>query len=160
MTVIIRPIEKGDNALLADVIRKVFREFKIDMPGTVYTDPTTDSLYELFKDPNSNYWIAEEDDIILGGCGIYPTQGLPEGCAELVKFYLAAESRGIGVGRKLMEVSIDWAKQVGYKQLYLESFPELNKAVSMYEKAGFKKLDKPLGSSVHYACTLWMIKNL
>ena len=160
MGITIRRINKGDNVLLAELIRKVFREFKIDKPGTVYKDPTTDSLYELFEDPGSSYWLAEESGVMLGGCGIYPTSGLPVGCAELVKFYLSAESRGKGIGKALMETSMLWAKEFGYMQLYLESFPELNKAVSMYEKAGFKTQLKPLGNSAHYACTLWMIKDL
>jgi len=160
MGIIIRSIEKSDNPLLAELIRKVFREFKIDRPGTVYTDPTTDSLYELFQLPKSMYLVAEENDLLLGGCGIYPTEGLPEGCAELVKFYLSASSRGKGIGKTLMQRSIDAAKAFGYKQLYLESFPELDKAVGMYEKAGFRQINAPMGKSGHYACTLWMVKNL
>ncbi len=94
MPPIIRPIHPSDNEPLATLIRQVFREFKIDKPGTVYTDPTTDSLYELFQQPGSAYFVAEENGAIIGGCGVYPTNGLPEGCAELVKFYLAAEARG------------------------------------------------------------------
>ena len=43
-------------------------------------------------------WVAEEDGVVLGGCGIYPTSGLPQGCAELVKFYLSAKSRKSGLG--------------------------------------------------------------
>jgi putative acetyltransferase len=160
MSLTIRPIEKKDNLPLAELIRKVFREFKIDMPGTVYTDPTTDNLYELFQNPSSEYWVAEENGIIVGGCGIYPTNGLPAECAELVKFYLAAAFRGKGIGNELMQKSIVSAKRLGYRQLYLESFPELAKAVGMYERAGFKPLEKALGNSGHYACNIWMIKNL
>ena len=160
MQVTFRPIEKRDNVLLAELIRKVFREFKIDRPGTVYTDPTTDSLYELFQTPKSKYWLAEENGIILGGCGIYPTENLPDGCAELVKFYLSSESRGKGIGKELMQKCFISAKNSGYTQLYLESFPELNTAVGMYEKSGFRKIDAPLGNSGHYACTLWMVKKL
>jgi len=160
MEFVIRPLKKTDNPVLAELIRVVFREFKIDKPNTVYTDPTTDSLYELFETPKSKYWVAEENEKLLGGCGVYPTEGLPVGCAELVKFYLAAEARGKGIGKRLMQKSIDSAKELGYKQLYLESFPELGKAIGMYEKAGFRLLEKPLGNSGHFACTLWMIKDL
>jgi putative acetyltransferase len=160
MSIVIRPIEKKDNPVLAELIKTVFREFKIDRPGTVYTDPTTDHLYELFMTPNAGYWVAEEDHQLIGGCGVYPTPGLPAGCAELVKFYLSTESRGKGTGKKLMEQSFEAAAAFGYKQLYLESFPELDKAVGMYEKAGFIHLDKPMGNSGHYACTVWMVKNL
>jgi putative acetyltransferase len=155
-----RSIQQSDNAELADLIRFVFREFKIDRPGTVYTDPTTDNLFQLFQTPGSKYFVAENNGIIIGGCGIYPTTGLPEGCSELVKFYLVSEVRGKGTGRELMRLSIDWAKQFGYTQLYLESLPELGKAVSIYLKAGFKHLDHALGNSGHFGCGIWMLKEL
>lgn len=156
----IRPIEKKDNSGLAELIRGVFREFQIDRPGTVYTDPTTDSLYELFQTPGSQYWVAEEEGVLLGGCGVFPTGGLPAGYAELVKFYLSPETRGRGIGKALMQKSFEAAKALGYRKLYLESFPELEKAVGMYEKAGFSRLPAPMGNSGHYACSLWMIKHL
>jgi putative acetyltransferase len=160
MPITIRPIQPTDNEPLATLIRQVFREFKIDKPGTVYTDPTTDALYQLFQQPASAYFVAEENGTILGGCGVYPTEGLPTGCAELVKFYLAAEARGIGIGNQLMQQSIAAARELGYKQLYLESFPELAKAVSMYEKAGFRPIPHAMGNSGHYACNIWMLKDL
>ena len=156
--IIFRLIEATDNHEIAGLIRAVFREFHVDMPGTVYTDPTTDHLYELFRKPGSVYWIAEVDGEMAGGCGIYPTPGLPEGCAELVKFYLSAPFRGKGTGRGLMEKCFESARQLGYHQLYLETFPELGKAVGMYEKAGFRYLNGPLGNSGHFACNIWMLK--
>jgi putative acetyltransferase len=160
MNITIRPIEERDNQKLAALIRTVFREFKIDKPGTVYTDPTTDSLFNVFQNPGSAYFIAEDNGKMLGGCGVYPTEGLPTGCAELVKFYLSADARGKGIGYLLMQQSIKSAKALGYKQLYLESFPELAKAVRMYEKSGFKPLNHSLGNSGHYACNIWMLKEL
>ena len=160
MNITIRPIEEKDNLPLAELIRAVFREFKIDRPGTVYTDPTTDNLYELFQNSNSEYWLAEENGTLLGGGGIYPTNGLPEGCAEFVKFYLSPSARGKGIGKQLMQKSFESAKRLGYKQLYLESLPELGKAVGMYKKAGFKQLKSAIGNSGHHACNIWMIKDL
>ncbi|MDQ3191512.1 MAG: GNAT family N-acetyltransferase [Bacteroidota bacterium] len=160
MAITIRHIEEKDNFSIAQTIKTVFREFKIDQPGTVYTDPTTDNLFSLFQTPLSEYFIAEEDGVIVGGCGIFPTIGLPDGCTELVKFYLASSARGKGTGNKLMQQSIEAAKRLKYKKLYLESLPELGKAVKMYEKSGFKQIEKPIGDSGHYACTIWMLKDL
>jgi len=160
MPVILRQIEEKDNVPLAELIRSVFREFNIDKPGTVYTDPTTDKLFELFQTENSAYWVAEENGVILGGCGIFPTEDLPAGCAELVKFYLAAGSRGEGIGKLLMQVSINTAKNMGYNELYLESFPELQRAVGLYSSLGFNLLDEPMGNSGHHACSIWMLKEL
>jgi len=157
MSISFRKIEEKDNQELAELIRVIFREFKIDKPGTVYTDPTTDHLFEVFKKDGSVYWLAEEDGVLLGGCGIYPTEGLPEGCVELVKFYLSATARGKGIGKALMQKSIESAQHFGYNEVYLESFPELSTAIGMYKKAGFKKLDGPLGNSGHFACNVWML---
>lgn len=160
MGITFRNIEKKDNKEIANLIRTVFREFKIDRPGTVYFDPTTDDLYKLFRTPGSIYWIAEEGSTITGGCGIYATPGLPEGCAELVKLYLDSSQRGKGIGRQLLEKSIESAKSLGYRQLYLESLPELSKAIRLYEKAGFKFIPGPMGNSGHFGCNIWMLKDL
>jgi putative acetyltransferase len=160
MDVIFRHIEKSDNKAIAELIRAVFREFKIDRPGTVYYDPTTDDLYTLFSRPGSEYWIAEEGGTIIGGCGVYSTPGLPEGCAELVKLYLSATQRGKGVGWMLMEKTFESARKLGYRQLYLESLPELSKALSLYERAGFRYIPGPLGCSGHFGCNIWMLKDL
>lgn len=160
MGVTLRNIEKRDNKEIADLIRTIFREFNIARPGTVYYDPATDSLYELFRTPGSIYWIAEEDGKMIGGCGIFPTTGLPEGCTELVKLYLVSSKRGKGTGRMLLEKSLESAKQFGYKQIYLESLPELVKALSLYEKAGFNLLPAALGKSGHSSCNIWMLKDL
>jgi putative acetyltransferase len=158
--IVFRPIEEKDNHIIAELIRTVFREFNIARPGTVYFDPTTDDLFTLFSIPGSKYWIAEENGLIIGGCGVYPTPGLPEGCAELVKFYLKSSSRGKGIGWQLMQKTIESARNLGYKQLYLESLPELGKAISLYERAGFKSIPTHLGNSGHFGCDIWMLKEL
>lgn len=160
MAVTFRNIEKKDNKVIADLIRTVFREFKIDRPGTVYFDPTTDDLYSLFQKPGSVYWIAEDDGNIIGGCGIYSTDNLPEKCAELVKLYLLYSYRNKGIGRQLLKMSIESARFLGYKQLYLESLPELGKAISLYEKEGFRFIDYKMGDSGHFGCNIWMLKDL
>jgi putative acetyltransferase len=52
------------------------------------------------------------------------------------------------------------AKELGYEQIYLESMPELNQAVTLYEKLGFKHLSNSLGNSGHFGCDIWMAKRL
>lgn len=160
MPIQIRPIKPEDNAPLAKIIRDIFIEFDAPLTGTVYSDPETDHLYEVFTQERCAYFVAEEDGTVLGGCGVYPTGGLPEGCAELVKFYLSPDARGKGLGRILMERSFEAARQSGYRQLYLESFPQLAKAVGMYRKAGFYDIPQQLGNTGHYATTVWMLKDL
>ncbi|MEY4278356.1 MAG: hypothetical protein RL377_360, partial [Bacteroidota bacterium] len=108
---IIRPIELEDNVSLAKVIRDALTEFGANKPGTVYFDPTTDALYELFQAPGSYYFVATINDDLVGGCGIFPTENLPTGTCELVKLYLKATARGTGLGKKLMQQAMQWAKE-------------------------------------------------
>ena len=99
----IRHIKKDDNVFLAKMIRSVFDEYNAPQVGTVYSDPTTDNLFELFQTEKSILWVAEIEHEIIGCCGIYPTVGLPKNCTELVKFYIKEKSRGKGIGKLLME---------------------------------------------------------
>lgn len=160
MNLTIRPIQPKDNTQIAKVIRGALEDFNANKPGTVYFDPTTDDLYTLFQTPNSAYYIALLNDEIVGGCGIYPTENLPNGYAELVKIYLHQTARGKGIGKALMLKCFEKAKEFNYQHLYLESMPELAIAVGMYQKLGFKDLDKPLGNSGHFGCNIWMVKEL
>ena len=85
----IRTIKQEDNPSLARVIRETLKEFGANHPGTVYYDESTDHLFEVFRDcPGSMYFIAEHDGKVVGGGGIYPTEGLPPDTCELVKMYL------------------------------------------------------------------------
>lgn len=156
----IREIVPTDNQEIATIIRSCLAEFGANKPGTVYFDPTTDQLFELFREPGSIYFIAAEENRLLGGGGIFPSKGLPKGTCELVKLYLLPDVRGIGLGAALMKRCISAARTLGYKSIYIESMPELNKAVNMYEKFGFNQLDGPLGNTGHYGCDIWMLKSL
>ena len=150
----------ADNAALAIIIRESLAEFGANKPGTVYYDPTTDNLFELFRTAGSIYFVAEENGSILGGAGIFPSPGLPAGVCELVKMYLRRDARGSGLGRLLINQCLEEAKNMGYKQVYLETMPELKQAVKVYEKFGFEYLNGPMGNSGHFGCKLWMLKKL
>ena len=100
--VTIRPINENDDAAIAVIIRSSLKEFGANHPGTVYYDESTDRLTEVFQVEGSFYVVAEVEGVLVGGAGIYPTEGLPDGICELVKIYLAPAARGLGLGKKLM----------------------------------------------------------
>src|SRR5689334_7668353 len=134
----IRPIQLEDNTGIAQVIRTTLEEFGANKPGTVYFDNSTDHLFELFQAPGAIYHIAILDGEVVGGGGIYPTEGLPSDMCELVKMYVLKKVRGIGLGRALIQKSLDYAKEAGYKKVYLETMPELQQALATYQKFGFQ----------------------
>jgi len=158
--VLIRAILPSDNPFLSRIVKDTLAEFGANHPGTVYYDATTDTLYELFQKEGAAYFVAELNGKIVGGGGIYPTDGLPAATCELVKMYLLPQARGTGLGKTLIEKSIAFAKEAGYKQVYLETMPELKQALSIYAKFGFEYLKGPMGNSGHTGCSLWMIRKI
>src|ERR1043165_4460719 len=120
-TINIRLIESSDNSALAKIVRDTMKEFGVNRPNTVYFDPTTDKLYELFQKERSAYNVAEINNEIMGGAGIYPTDGLPVDTCELVKMYLLPKARGLGLGRMLIEKCLEQATEKGYKNVYLQT---------------------------------------
>lgn len=160
LPVTIRTIQPADNQALAVIIRNALAEFGANKPGTVYYDATTDALYELFQKQGSIYFVAEKNNQLIGGAGIYPSPGLPPETCELVKMYLHSAARGKGIGKMLIDKALQFASDAGYRKVYIETMPELRKAMSVYEKFGFKYLDGPLGNTGHFGCEVWMIKSL
>ncbi|MEO6638578.1 MAG: GNAT family N-acetyltransferase [Ginsengibacter sp.] len=158
--IIIRPISEKDDEVLASIIRGSLEEFGAAKPGTVYYDATTDHLHAVFEQEGSAYFVADGGNKLLGGAGIFPTDALPAHTCELVKMYLSKDARGKGLGKNLLEICIREAKKLGYKQMYLESMPELKTAIAMYKNAGFQNIEKALGNSGHGGCSVWMIKDL
>ncbi len=156
----IRLIAPSDNVSMAAILRRSLEEFGLNIPGTAYFDESTDRLFESFQKDKAAYFIAEENGEILAGAGIYPTEGLPEDTVELVKMYVSLAHRGKGVGKILLLQCIEFAKSCGYRNIYLETMPELSAAVSAYIKLGFASLDQPLGNTGHFSCTIWMLKEL
>jgi putative acetyltransferase len=157
----IRKIEPSDNQTIATIIRSALKEFGADKPGTVYYDESTDHLFELFDQEKMGfYYVVVLHNQVLGGAGIYPTEGLPQGVCELVKMYLLKNARGLGLGKMLIEKCIETAVELGYTKMYLETLPELKNAVHLYEEMGFERLKNPLGNSGHTSCDIWMLRDI
>jgi len=155
-----RTIQPADNQALAIIVRNALAEFGANKPGTVFYDATTDALYELFQQQGSIYYVAEENGVLIGGAGIYPSPGLPADTCELVKMYLSPAARGKGIGKILIDKALAFAKDAGYRNVYLETMPELRKAMTVYEKFGFRYLNAPMGNTGHFGCDVWMLKEL
>ncbi|WP_343746346.1 GNAT family N-acetyltransferase [Chitinophaga sp.] len=156
----IRPLQPDDNQQLGIIIRQVLEEFHANKPGTAYFDNNLYELYSAFAIPNAAYWIVEVDGSVAGGAGIFPVPGLPPAHCELVKLYLLPEARGLGLGKQLIAQCLQSARSFGYTHVYLETLPELEQAIPLYEKMGFTYLPAPLGNAVHFGCSIWMIKAL
>jgi len=156
----IREIQPEDNQKIAKVIRKILIEFGVPKVGTAYADKILDTLYEAYDTEKAIYYVVEKDREIFGGAGIKQLDNFEGNVCELQKMYFLPETRGIGLGGKMMETCLQKAKEFGFEQCYLETLPYMEGARKLYRKVGFKDLDAPMGDTGHYSCNLWMLKDL
>jgi putative acetyltransferase len=159
-TIVIREIEQKDNPKIAKAIRSVLIEFGVPKVGTAYEDKALDCMTETYDQARKIYYVVEKAGEIIGGAGISPLDNYNGNVCELQKMYFMPEARGKGVGSKMMEKCLLFAKDAGFDKCYLETMPYMDAARKLYKKVGFEFIDKPMGNTGHYSCTVWMLKTL
>ncbi|REE08294.1 putative acetyltransferase [Winogradskyella pacifica] len=159
-TIVIREIETKDNPKIAKAVRSVLIEMGVPKVGTAYEDVALDCMTETYNEPKKAYFVVERGDEIIGGAGISPLENYEGNVCELQKMYFMPEARGKGLGSEMMSTCLNFAKQAGFDHCYLETLPYMEDARKLYRKVGFKSLEKPMGNTGHYSCTVWMLKDL
>lgn len=156
----IRKIKPEDNQEVKKVIQAVLVEMGVPKIGTAYADVSLNDMYGNYDEPRKEYFVVEEGEKIIGCAGIAPLDGGDAEVCELQKMYFLPQARGRGVGAKMMETCLDFARSNGFTKCYLETMPYMESARKLYARTGFQPLDKPMGDTGHYNCSVWMIKDL
>ena len=160
MTVLIEPIRPEQDAEIRAIIKAVGAEFGAVGEGFGPSDPEVDAMSaHYFSNTKSLYLVATLNGKIVGGCGIAPFNASEQIC-ELKKLFLLPESRGLGLGKALSEQCLSFATEQGFSSCYLDTLSSMTSAIKLYEKLGFKHLDKALDGTEHGKCDVWMLKQL
>lgn len=96
-----------------------------------------EGLIEFYKNYNPNkdrVWICEHKGKIMGSLFLMHRE---TGVAQLRYYLINPEYRGIGLGKKLMSLYMDFLYKTGYTTSYLWTINELNAAASLYKRYGF-----------------------
>jgi GNAT superfamily N-acetyltransferase len=90
----------------------------------------------LSRSDRCGSWVAESSGKIIGSGGLIETVG-EEGVAEIEPLVVSADSRGEGIGSKLVEFAKEKAKKKGYQFITIR--PELRneEAFKLYVRLGF-----------------------
>ncbi len=88
---------------------------------------------EMVEADYAHYYVAEEDGVIVGCCGIRNIAG--EG--EITNVVVAQEHRKKGIGQKMLEYMLDRAEAFGIGDCTLEVRVSNQEAIRLYEKLGF-----------------------
>lgn len=137
---------------MAAIIRDVMASFGATGPGYSSSDPEVDAMSAAYDGARAAYFVLEDDGIVVGCGGIAPLEGAGPDTCELRKMYLLPVARGRGLGRAMLQRCLDAARGRGYRRCYLETLAAMQAARELYEKAGFRKLSAPLGSTGHSGC--------
>jgi len=156
-----RKIKISDNQALGKVMEEVLIEYNAVEGGSMLGDPTCFRMFQEYTEDKSVYYIALVDGKLVGGCGVkkVPNQNDNSIC-ELQRMYILKVARGKKIGKTLIQKCISKAKEFGYKKMYLETFPQMTEAISLYQRNGFYHIDYAIGETGHDACDVKMLKDL
>ncbi len=85
-------------------------------------------------------WIAERDGERVGS--VFLVRDAKQGQARLRLLLVEPSARGSGLGRRLVEAAIAFAREKGYRKLVLWTHANLAAARAIYRKTGFRRLPK------------------
>ncbi|GAA3546016.1 bifunctional helix-turn-helix transcriptional regulator/GNAT family N-acetyltransferase [Zobellella aerophila] len=157
---VITRLQATDNTAMAAIIRQVSAEYGLTADrGFSVADPQLDDLFGFYREEGQGYWVVKgADGQLLGGTGIGPVAGSPGTC-ELQKMYLAADGRGLGLGKRLALYALAQARAMGYRRCYLETTACLGEALALYRSLGFQPSSR-LGDSGHHDCEITLALEL
>jgi peptidyl-dipeptidase Dcp len=104
-------------------------------------------LHEFFHQYNplkDRVWIAEHKNKIVGFLLLMHREN---NSAQLRYFLVEPEYRGLGLGRKLMNLFMEFLRDTDYQSAYLWTTHELTTAASLYIKHGFKLTEEKITNS-------------
>jgi putative acetyltransferase len=173
----IRPIRESDSEAIRDIILETLVEHGATGGGFASSDRDTQEMFVAFQRPGRKYFIVENSvgadpwsahllggpwvrpNGIYGGAGFAPLPGEPGTC-ELVKMYFRQELRGLGIGKRLLQLCMDEAIKAGYRRMYLETIECMRAARGLYEHLGFTQIGGPMGNTGHFSCDVFYLKDL
>ncbi|PRA32892.1 bifunctional helix-turn-helix transcriptional regulator/GNAT family N-acetyltransferase [Pseudomonas poae] len=105
-------------ALIAEIVAKYLREF----------DPARERC-----------WIAEKDGVMVGSVFVIRHD---DTTAKLRMLYVDASARGMGIGQRLVDECLRFARHAGYTRMLLWTVDILTDARKLYQKAGFELIEE------------------
>ena len=160
---LIRPARDDDAQALAELGRETFIDtfvtgFGIPYPEadlTAFLDASfnAEAIRAKLAEPGAAWWVAERDGELLAFANTGPnTLPHPDGKAshaELRRLYVSKAAQGLGLGTKLLAVSLEWMEANTDGPLWIGVWSGNLKAQKLYAAYGFEKAGEyqyPVGS--------------
>ena len=141
---LVRNAVASDTRAVRDIMQRTHAEtdYLLSYPDEQSVDDEQEarSLAETERSDNEVELVAVVDGRIVGSAGVTVVGGRRK-VAHRARFGISVlkDYWGMGIGRVVMEASIDCARRAGYTQLELDVVAGNERAVSLYRRAGFEE---------------------
>ncbi len=129
---------------LAALLRAYAGALNIDL-GPQGFEQELAALPGPYAPPGGELLLAKRGDHVLGCIGLKP---LAPGVAEIKRLFVREQARGLGVGKALIEAMTRTARERGYAEIKLDTLPQMQSAIALYQAAGFAPI-APYGSHAY-----------
>ena len=107
--------------------------------GKAFEPEGRHSFYNNIEKEFDCFWCLLKDGNVAGTAAL---KRIDESTSELKALYLSREMRGKGFGYMLLNQTVDYARSREYKRIVLDSMSKYTDALRLYEKYGFKHIER------------------
>jgi putative acetyltransferase len=134
--IVIRPFQSGDAAAFRRLNEEwITRYFRVEpKEALILADPQRTIL-----DRDGRILFATTGKRCIGCCALMRL-GDKDNELEVAKMAVEPAHQGAGVGRRVLQATIEEGRRMGAKRLYLETNHILTPAIRLYESLGFKHI--------------------
>lgn len=134
--ILLRPHRPGDMGWVTSAHGAIYaNEYGWDITFEAMVAKIVAEFIENFDAKRECCWIAEMDGAPVGSAFVVKKS---DTVAKLRLVIVDAKARGLGVGKRLVDECLRFAKSAGYKSMTLWTQDNLTAARGIYQRAGFK----------------------
>ncbi|MEM9436686.1 MAG: GNAT family N-acetyltransferase [Pseudomonadota bacterium] len=138
--VVLRPFAADDLTWLVEEHAKAYRQAEgFDESFGPLVASILKSFLATHKPEREAGWIAVRGEARLGS--IFCVEEGRPGVAKLRLFYLVSFARGLGLGQRLLDTCLNFAREAGYREIALWTHESHRAACWLYRKNNFALLD-------------------
>lgn len=133
---------------------KLFSEYAASLPIKLdfqhFEDELT-ALQQMYAAPEGGIILYREAAVFRACVAV---RKINAATAELKRMFVQPQFQGRGIGKKLLEQSLELARGLGYKKIQLDTLSDMRPAVELYKTYGFYEIPayyhNPIPSAVYF----------